>query len=147
MHKKIEKKVFVFAIKSCLHWIVSTKKRVLVIGSQCVNQKSKDFACHYQWLFSTQFPSQWSTNMVKELALRVNQCFGPFTMLREDGSTQMGLFRHLSNHVFRGPQFWKYTSYKIFNIWCKFEKFKKYSEFFFFFLMNTCKLFALNCLY
>ena len=40
--------------------------------------------------------------MVKELPLILNQCFDLLTMLPVDGSSQMGLFRHLSNHVFRG---------------------------------------------
>ena len=73
--------------------------------------------------------------MVNELALRVNQCFRPFTMLRVDGLSQMGLFRYLSNHDFRGTLFRKFISYeshlfsKMFKIWFRFEnctqKFRK----------------------
>ena len=43
---------------------------------------------------------QWI--MVKMLALRLNQSFGPLTMFSLDGSSQMELFIHLPNHVFRG---------------------------------------------
>ena len=50
--------------------------------------------------FPTQLPSQWSTNMVKLQALRLNQCFGPFTMSLVEGSSQTGACRRLSNHVF-----------------------------------------------
>ena len=35
--------------------------------------------------FPTQLPSERSINMVKVLALRLNQCFGPFTMSRVEG--------------------------------------------------------------
>ena len=40
-------------------------------------------------------------NMVKVLSFRFEQCIGLFTMLLLKGSSEMGLFRHLSNHVFR----------------------------------------------
>ena len=76
---------------NCLHWIVSTKKRILVSGSESGNEKSRDFAYHYEWLFATQSPWQWSTNIVKEPSLRLIQCFGPFTMLPVHGSSQTGL--------------------------------------------------------
>ena len=38
----------------------------------------------------------------------MNQCFGSFTMLPVQGSSQTGAFRDLSKHVFRGRLFWKY---------------------------------------
>ena len=72
--------------------------------------------------------------MVKELALRLNQCFDPFTMLPVDGSSQTGLFRHLFTHVFRDPYFRKYISFeghiclKIFKVWCRFWKCTKKSK-------------------
>ena len=39
-------------------------------------------------------------NMLKGLRLRFLQCLGTFTMLLVDGSSETGLFRHLSDHVF-----------------------------------------------
>ena len=42
---------------------------------------------------------------------RFQRCFGPFTMLLVEESFKMGLFRHLSNHIFRSPYFEKYISY------------------------------------
>ena len=113
---------------NCLHWIVFIKKGILVIGSQCVNEKSWDFEYHYKWFFPTRLPSKWSVNMEKELPLRLNQCFGPFTMLPVDPSSQRGLLRHLSDHVFGILQFRKFISYKgglflkMFKIWFRFDK-------------------------
>ena len=42
--------------------------------------------------------------MVKSLSFRFRECFGTFTMLLIEGSSKRGLFRHLSNHVFRSPE-------------------------------------------
>ena len=39
--------------------------------------------------------------MVRVLAFRFQQCLGLFTMSPVEGSTEAGLFRHLSKHVFR----------------------------------------------
>ena len=33
-------------------------------------------------------------------------------MLFVEGYCEAALFRHLSNHVFRNPQFWKYVNYE-----------------------------------
>ena len=40
-------------------------------------------------------------NMIKVLQCTFQQCFGTFTMLLFEGSTKMGLFRHLSDYAFR----------------------------------------------
>ena len=47
MRQKIENKSFVFEINSSelLALNCLTKKRMLVIGSQCVKKKSSDFSC------------------------------------------------------------------------------------------------------
>ena len=47
--------------------------------------------------------------MVKALSFRFQKCFGPFTMLLVEGSSETGLFRSLSNHVF-GVRKFKNTS-------------------------------------
>ena len=78
--------------------------------------------------FATPLPSQWSLKIIKALSLRLNQCFGQFTLSYVDGSSQTGPFRLLSKHVFRCRQFRKYISYerhlflKMFEIQCRFEK-------------------------
>ena len=133
MHKTIQKKFFLFQINASefKHWIVSTKKRILVIGSRCVNKQSPDFPYHYKRHFPTQLPSQWSMNMVRLLSSRLKQCFDLFTTLPVNWSSETRLFKHLSNHVFRSPQFRKYISYEghlfleMFKIWYKFEKYTK----------------------
>ena len=62
------------------------------------------------------------------LSLRFQQCFGPFFMLLVEGSSEAGLFRYLSNHVFRSPLCQKYISYegrpflKMFKIESRFPK-------------------------
>ena len=62
--------------------------------------------------FATQLPSEWSLELVKALSLRLNRCFGLFTMTPVERSSQTGVFRHLSKHVFLGRQFWKSISYE-----------------------------------
>ena len=44
-------------------------------------------------------------NMIKVMWCRFQQCLGTFTMLLFEGSSKMGFFRHLSNHVFRVRSF------------------------------------------
>ena len=53
---------------------------------------------------------QGSINMVKLLPFRFQQCFGAFTMLLVDGSSETGLFIHLTKHVFWSPSVQKYIS-------------------------------------
>ena len=50
--------------------------------------------------------------MVRVLSIRFQQCFGVFMMLLVDGSSETGLFRHLSNHVFRIPLVQKSIGYQ-----------------------------------
>ena len=91
--------------------------------------------------------------MIKTLLLRLKQCFGPFTMLPVEGSSETELFRHSSNHVFRSLYFCKYINYeghrflKMFKIACKFKNLQEYSEKLFASGINASDLEALNCLY
>ena len=62
--------------------------------------------------FASQLLSQWLLEPVKALSLRLNQCFGLFTMSPVERSSQTGVFRNLSMHVFLGRQFRKYISYE-----------------------------------
>ena len=48
---------------------------------------------------------QWSMNMIKVKLCRFEPCLGTFTMLIVDGSSEMGLFRHLCNYVLRVRNF------------------------------------------
>ena len=80
-------------------WIVRIELSLLIREylSSTVNVLQKVFIIFMSLrvTFPTQLPSQWSMNMVKTLALRLNQCFGPFTMSPVEGSSQRGPFRHL----------------------------------------------------
>ena len=49
--------------------------------------------------------------MVKVLLPRMRQWLGLFTMVLVEDSSEKGLFRHLSNHLFRSRQFRKYIGY------------------------------------
>ena len=73
---------------------------MLSIGSQCVNKKSQDLEYRKKRLFPTHFTWQWSMNMIMMLWCRFQQWSGTFTMLLFEESSETGLFRHLSDHVF-----------------------------------------------
>ena len=57
------------------------------------------------------------------LSFRLKQCLGTFTMLPMKECSETALFRHISKHVFRGPYFRKYMSYKGHLFFWKFLKF------------------------
>ena len=46
------------------------------------------------------------------LSIRFQQCFGPFILLLLKGSSETGLFRDLSNHVFLSREVQKDISYE-----------------------------------
>ena len=48
--QKLRKSFLLFRqmLLNCLHWIISTEKRILFIGSQCVNEYSWDFSYDYE---------------------------------------------------------------------------------------------------
>ena len=52
-------------------------------------------------LFQAEIPWQGAINMVKVLPFSFDQYFGLFTILLVEGSSEMGLLRHLSNDVFQ----------------------------------------------
>ena len=83
---------------------------MLLIGSQCVNKKSQDLGCQKQILFPTQLTWHWSMNMTKILSYRFQQGLWTFIMLLFDGSSETGLFRHLSDYVFGVRNFRKTKS-------------------------------------
>ena len=77
--------------------------------------------------------------MVKLVPFQFQQCFGLVTMLLFKGSSQMGLFRYLSNHVFRVRNFKNKSAMrvaffkKMFKFECKFPKRKEKGRKYFFF--------------
>ena len=87
---------------SCLK-LPLLKKRILAIGSQCVNKQSKDFTNHWERLFPIIFHSFWSITILKVLLCRFKQCLKPFNMLSVEKSSETSIFRHLPNHVFPSP--------------------------------------------
>ena len=50
--------------------------------------------------------------IIKALLCRSQQCLGSFTVFLFKASSETWVFRHLSNHVFRSPEFRKYISYE-----------------------------------
>ena len=82
-------------------------------------------------LFQTQLTWQWSFDMIKVLWCRFQHCCDMFTMLLVEGFSQTRFFRHLSDHVFGARNFGKTKSmkviffFKLFEIYCRFEKSSK----------------------
>ena len=80
---------------------------------------------------SIQLTWQWSLNMIKVKLCRFEPCLGTFIMLIVDVSSDMGLFTHLSNYVFRVRVFGNAKAvrviffFKMFNIEFRFQKFSK----------------------
>ena len=60
---------------------------------------SQDFSCQSEEFFPTQLTWQWALKMAKVLWCRFEKYFGKFTMLLLEGSSETGLFRHLSDYV------------------------------------------------
>ena len=88
------------------------------------------------------------------LFFRMQQCLGPFTMILVEGSSETGLFRHLSNHLFQesiiseihrrsgSSFFWKCSKFNKSS-----EKQRKNEKKFFVSEILVSELVALNCLY
>ena len=66
-------------------------------------KQSYDFGYHLERIFQPKLPAQGWINTVKVLSFCFEQCFSPFNLLPVVGSSETGLFRYLSNHVFRSP--------------------------------------------
>ena len=90
---------------------ISIKRRILVIGSQWVNKKPLDFLSQPERLFQHEVPLQREINVVKMASCSFEQCLGTFTLLLVEGTSETGLFRHLSKHVSRSLYIQKYISY------------------------------------
>ena len=128
-----------------LNWyrsIVSIKNRILFIVSQCVKKQSQDLTCIEERLFGTQLTWRWSMNMLKMLWCWFQERFCTFTMLLVKGSSETGLFRHLSDQVFGDRNFRNTKSMgfiiclKILKIYFRFRKCSKKLRKSFFFRDN-----------
>ena len=81
--------------------------------------------------FSNSIDLAVNINMIKVMWCRFEQCLGTFTMLLVEGSSEKGLFRHLSNHVFRVCNFGNEKAVcviffsKIFKTYIRFQKCSK----------------------
>ena len=110
MQKKIQKIFFGFEIIASEFVALNTRfywERIFAIGWQYVNKQSQDFRCYWKRIFGADFFSEWSKNMTKILPCRFKQSFGHFNMLTVHKCSDMGLFRHLSNHAFCSLKFHK----------------------------------------
>ena len=94
---------------------LSSTLSVLTNSLKILHMTKRDF-------FRTQFRSQWSINFLKVLSFSIQHCLGLFTMFLPEGFFETGLFRQLSNHVFRSPWFGKCISYRVI-FFCKCSKF------------------------
>ena len=94
--------------------------------------------------FPTQMPWKLPISMTKVLWCIFQQCWGHFTMLLFEGSSETGLFGHLSNHVFGVRNFGKTKSMRvIFFSKCSksnpdFRNSEQNSENVFFFFLRNC---------
>ena len=74
---------------------------------------SQDSAFIEERLFASQLTWQWSMNMLKVLWWWFQEHFCTFTMLFVEGSSETGLFRHLSDHFFGDRNFRNIKSMKV----------------------------------
>ena len=99
---KISEKVFCFSDN--LIWFGTVKLSLLRTGyfSLIANVLTSSTNVWHlrERLFPTQFPWQWSMNMIKVLWCRFQKCLATFTMLLVERSSQTGLLRHLYDYVF-----------------------------------------------
>ena len=74
--------------------------------------------------------------------MEISAIFGTFRMLTIKENSETEVFRHLSDHIFHSPYFGKYRSYdghlfwKMFKIWCRFQKWSRKVRNIFSFLGN-----------
>ena len=87
-------------LRNWYRYIASIRNRALFIASQYVNKQTQNLACQQERIFRTQLTWQWPVNMIEVMWCIFQQCLGTFTMLLLEGSSETGLFRHLSDYVF-----------------------------------------------
>ena len=77
-------------------------------GSQCVLR----FSLSLREMFSNWFTFTVIRKYGKSGVIQITAMFDPFTMLFLEGSSEMQLFRHFSNNIFRNPQLMKCIKYE-----------------------------------
>ena len=117
-----------------LQYVVSIKKRTLVIGSQCVNKRVLRFCISLREVFSNWTSFKVINQYGKVPSFRLQQCFGPFTMLLVEGSSEKD-FLDIYLTAFFGVRKFKNASamtelffWKIFKIWPNSKNEKKNRE-------------------
>ena len=114
------------ALNTHFYW-----QRILVIGSECVNKQSQDFRYGYDRIFWTEVFSEWWKNMTKLPPCIFEWCLWPFNMMTVHKCSGTGLFSHLSIALFAVYNFGNTSavrlifSFKMFKIWCRFQKYRK----------------------
>ena len=105
--------------------------RTIYFSSSANKKHSQGLECRKQKLFPTQLTWQWSMNLIKILSCRFQQCLGTFIMSLVEGSSEIGLFRYLSDYVFGVRNIGNTESmtvtffFKIFKIHSRFKKSSK----------------------
>ena len=83
--------------------------------------------------FTTQAPANWWKNLVKHLSCRFQQCLGPFIMFILEECCETGILKiHLTTcftiHKFGNTGALRvFFFFKMFKIWCRFQKSSKTS--------------------
>ena len=154
MQQKIRKFFFSFwdnCIWRCCNKLSLLRRQYLSSTVHVLSNSPKVLHITKREIFPTELRSEWSINMV--LSFRFQQCLGSFTMFLVEGSSETGLFRHLSNHIFRSPSVQKHIIYQghlLFWKCCKFNQdfhnAIKIGKMYFSFLFASEHL-AINCLY
>ena len=102
--KKLESK-FLFwdncSVKCCFRLSLLRREYLLSGVSALINNRN---ILHItQGDFSTWIAFAWINKYGKAAVLQISTVFRPFFMLLVKGSSETGLFRHLSNHLFQSP--------------------------------------------
>ena len=77
--------------------------------------------CIWIRIFPTQLTRQSSMNMIKVLWRRFQKCLESFLMLLFEGSSELGVFRHLNDYLFGFPHFGNTKSMRVI-FFCKIIK-------------------------
>ena len=104
--KKNSENTFRFWDKSiwkCCNKLPQLRREYLSPAVNGLTYSPKIFPYFSERRFKPELPSNGLISMVEVLWSSFEQCFGQFTMLLLTGSFENGLFRHLSDHVFRSP--------------------------------------------
>ena len=124
MSRKHQKKIFVFYIiafdffaensnynkKGPCQRTVFNKQRAFI--NELCQQAVLRFHTSLTERFSDSIYPRMMKNMKKVVSCRFKQCLGRFSILNVKRCSEVGLFKHLSNHIFRTPYYRKYISRK-----------------------------------